>query len=87
MPVSAAQPSAWPRPRQRRYRIGAGVILGGVLTSEAGWRWVFAINVPIGATLLSLGSTPGPGLVVRPGPGEGGSLPEGRLGSVMSSDS
>jgi EmrB/QacA subfamily drug resistance transporter len=29
-----------------------GVILGGVLTSEAGWRWVFAINVPIGAVLL-----------------------------------
>jgi EmrB/QacA subfamily drug resistance transporter len=29
-----------------------GVILGGVLTSEAGWRWVFAINVPIGITLL-----------------------------------
>jgi EmrB/QacA subfamily drug resistance transporter len=30
-----------------------GVILGGVLTSEAGWRWVFAINVPIGVTLLA----------------------------------
>ena len=29
-----------------------GVILGGVLTSEAGWRWVFAVNVPIGAALL-----------------------------------
>lgn len=29
-----------------------GVILGGVLTSEASWRWVFAINVPIGAALL-----------------------------------
>src|SRR6516162_1285519 len=29
-----------------------GVILGGVLTSEAGWRWVFMINVPIGAALL-----------------------------------
>ena len=29
-----------------------GVVLGGVLTSEAGWRWVFAINVPIGAALL-----------------------------------
>jgi EmrB/QacA subfamily drug resistance transporter len=29
-----------------------GVILGGVLTSEAGWRWVFAINVPIGIALL-----------------------------------
>src|SRR5882762_5857567 len=25
-----------------------GVVLGGVLTSEAGWRWVFTINVPIG---------------------------------------
>jgi EmrB/QacA subfamily drug resistance transporter len=30
-----------------------GVILGGMLTSEAGWRWVFAINVPIGIALLS----------------------------------
>jgi EmrB/QacA subfamily drug resistance transporter len=29
-----------------------GVILGGVLTSEAGWRWVFAINVPIGVAML-----------------------------------
>ncbi|HEY1004966.1 MAG TPA: MFS transporter, partial [Streptosporangiaceae bacterium] len=29
-----------------------GVILGGVLTSEAGWRWVFTINVPIGVALL-----------------------------------
>jgi EmrB/QacA subfamily drug resistance transporter len=29
-----------------------GVILGGVLTSGAGWRWVFAINVPIGIALL-----------------------------------
>jgi EmrB/QacA subfamily drug resistance transporter len=29
-----------------------GVFFGGVLTSEAGWRWVFAINVPIGAALL-----------------------------------
>jgi EmrB/QacA subfamily drug resistance transporter len=29
-----------------------GVILGGVLTSEAGWRWIFAVNVPIGVALL-----------------------------------
>jgi EmrB/QacA subfamily drug resistance transporter len=29
-----------------------GVILGGVLTSAAGWRWVFTINVPIGVALL-----------------------------------
>ena len=31
-----------------------GVILGGVLTSAIGWRWIFAINVPIGAALLVL---------------------------------
>jgi EmrB/QacA subfamily drug resistance transporter len=31
----------------------AGVILGGVLTSEAGWRWIFYINVPIGIVLLA----------------------------------
>jgi EmrB/QacA subfamily drug resistance transporter len=29
-----------------------GVILGGVLTTEASWRWIFAINVPIGVALL-----------------------------------
>ncbi|HEY1670333.1 MAG TPA: MFS transporter [Trebonia sp.] len=29
-----------------------GVILGGVLTTEASWRWIFTINVPIGAALL-----------------------------------
>jgi EmrB/QacA subfamily drug resistance transporter len=32
--------------------LALGVILGGVLTSGAGWRWVFAINVPIGIALL-----------------------------------
>jgi EmrB/QacA subfamily drug resistance transporter len=32
----------------------AGVILGGVLTSEAGWRWIFYINVPIGIVLLAV---------------------------------
>src|SRR5215472_1555561 len=29
-----------------------GVVLGGVLTSAIGWRWVFTINVPIGVALL-----------------------------------
>ncbi len=31
-----------------------GVILGGVLTSAISWRWIFAINVPIGVALLVL---------------------------------
>ena len=29
-----------------------GVILGGVLVAEAGWRWIFTVNVPIGIALL-----------------------------------
>src|SRR5258708_27807751 len=32
--------------------LAIGVILGGVLTSGAGWQWVFFINVPIGACVL-----------------------------------
>ena len=29
----------------------AGVLIGGLLTSGPGWRWVFIINVPVGAVL------------------------------------
>lgn len=29
-----------------------GVVLGGILTETASWRWVFGINVPIGITLF-----------------------------------
>jgi EmrB/QacA subfamily drug resistance transporter len=27
---------------------GAGVLVGGMLTSWAGWRWIFLVNVPVG---------------------------------------
>jgi EmrB/QacA subfamily drug resistance transporter len=30
-----------------------GVVLGGVLTSEISWRWIFTVNVPIGVALLA----------------------------------
>jgi EmrB/QacA subfamily drug resistance transporter len=31
----------------------AGVLIGGILTSGPGWRWVFFINVPVGIVLLT----------------------------------
>lgn len=33
--------------------IVAGLLLGGVLTSTLGWRWVFFINIPIGLAVLA----------------------------------
>jgi EmrB/QacA subfamily drug resistance transporter len=32
----------------------AGLLLGGVLTELLSWRWVFLVNVPIGAAVLAL---------------------------------
>lgn len=31
-----------------------GVLLGGVLTQEVGWSWIFNINVPIGASVVAV---------------------------------
>jgi EmrB/QacA subfamily drug resistance transporter len=30
-----------------------GLLLGGILTEWAGWRWIFFVNVPIGAALIA----------------------------------
>ena len=32
----------------------AGLLIGGVITTELGWRWIFFINVPVGAVALAL---------------------------------
>jgi EmrB/QacA subfamily drug resistance transporter len=29
-----------------------GVLLGGILTQEVGWRWIFYVNVPIGSLVV-----------------------------------
>ncbi|WP_392671515.1 MFS transporter [Streptomyces sp. LN785] len=34
----------------------AGPVVGGVLVDHAGWRWVFFLNVPLGAAVLVLGA-------------------------------
>ena len=31
-----------------------GLLLGGVLTTYASWRWVFFVNVPIGIVVVAL---------------------------------
>ena len=52
-----------------------GVILGGVLTTEAGWRWIFTVNVPIGAALLIALPLVVPALVVPAEPGAAAGAP------------
>jgi EmrB/QacA subfamily drug resistance transporter len=34
--------------------LAIGPLVGGLLTDEAGWRWVFLVNLPIGALLIWL---------------------------------
>jgi MFS family permease len=41
----------------------AGVVLGGILTTELDWRWVLFVNIPLGVVLLvaaALGLAPAP---------------------------
>jgi MFS family permease len=55
----------FPEPGQRARAMGVyafvgaagasiGTVLGGVLTATAGWRWIFWVNVPLGAAILVL---------------------------------
>ena len=67
-----------PAPAPRRRALGwwtaaaagggaSGWVLGGVITELAGWRWVFAVNVPIGVAALILAALVLPAVGDRPG--------------------
>ncbi|MET7289498.1 MFS transporter [Streptomyces sp. NPDC005573] len=56
---------AYPLPEERSRAFGlwgsmagvaasAGPLLGGLLVSTVGWRWVFLVNLPVGAACLAL---------------------------------
>ena len=55
----------WPDAKERMRPIGAytavsvggsavGLVLGGMITQWADWRWVFFVNVPVGVVLVAL---------------------------------
>lgn len=68
----------FPGPRDRARAMGiytftgaggasVGLVLGGLLTSSAGWHWIFTVNIPIGCAVAVLGvllleDVPGAGL-------------------------
>ena len=41
-------PSRWPSGRVGGIAVAAGPSLGSLLVQQAGWRWAFLINLPIG---------------------------------------
>jgi EmrB/QacA subfamily drug resistance transporter len=63
--VLATIVSSFPEGRERVRALGAftavamggaslGLVLGGIITEYASWRWVFFVNVPVGAAVIAV---------------------------------
>src|SRR4051794_27189984 len=58
----------------------AGLLVGGFLADEAGWRWVFLVNLPIGIAALAIVATVLPASIGR---SEGRTNPLDLLGITL----
>ncbi len=78
--------TSFPDPRERAAAVGAwsavgalalavGPLLGGILSEDANWHWIFFINVPVGIVTLALGSR----AIPADGPGTGRSVDRGGI--------
>jgi EmrB/QacA subfamily drug resistance transporter len=39
------------------FAVAAGPLLGGIITDSLSWRWIFFVNIPVGAFALALAAT------------------------------
>ena len=78
--------TSFPDPRERAAAVGAwsavgalalavGPLLGGILSEDANWHWIFFINVPVGIVTLALGSR----AIPADGPSKGRSIDRGGI--------
>lgn len=47
-----------------------GVLIGGLLTSQLNWHWIFLVNVPVGLAVCVLSRVSSPDTRHRPGPAQ-----------------
>lgn len=85
-PTLAIITTSFPDPRERAGAVGAwsavgalalavGPLLGGILSEDANWHWIFFINVPVGIVTLALASR----VIPADGPGRAHGIDQGGI--------